>query len=657
MEIFESNDSFLQKSVFDIVFVGGGPSTLSYLCNLFQNNLHHNTFKYSNILVIEKSDSFGSGCLGKYGMRTNTTSEGFLRLIYRPIKPNGNIMNENICEAEKASSNKASVYKENERKGSEEGNTNYRTNPIECFKVKQDEKAEEERDNPSDKHDEAYHLNFDDNGDKRPQKLLPDFVQFFSTTICQEIKRIGPDFTPLLTLGEYLSALGDYIIKLVKQKFNKDLVLKNSQVMDIKKISKSEFRISVKSLNSNAPIYHIKSKNIVMATGGVPKQCKYSVTEKDICTIAADHVLTEPGYISFLDNILRLIENCPDKPKIKTVILGGSHSTFSLLWIIFNGPCSCKTIHLPGEKCFDWKSYKSHKLFTLKKSKDDPAFAVSEFLDITVCHRSIIKVSYPSVEEANKDGYKTYDKKCMNSKGKIYPFVGIRADAKEIFRNFLNKKENRIKFIQTATEREQDSIVRMSDILLYALGYKTQEVTFFNLKNMSLLFNSGKFRDEPYVVNNQLNLISPESITYENVYGIGQGYSINAPEIVNGKRIRADSVFLYNSVTSKKLAKAFLGMYMKNKRDKKESNAEIKLLSQNDQKVNPKMLKKITTTQLSVKPKDLILRTAQPTTKKGSNLNPKIELAYLKAKYISPLNVKGNIKFISKGSAKLPALK
>ncbi len=72
----------LQKELFDIIFVGGGPSTLSYILSLFQNNSYKSIFLNNKILILEKSESFGAGCLGNYGMRTNTTADGFLKLIF-----------------------------------------------------------------------------------------------------------------------------------------------------------------------------------------------------------------------------------------------------------------------------------------------------------------------------------------------------------------------------------------------------------------------------------------------------------------------------------------------------------------------------------------------------------------------------------------------
>lgn len=66
---------------YDLVFIGGGPATIAFICYIFQHKLNDKVFPGTNILIIEKGENFGSGCLGYYGINTNTSSEGFPRII------------------------------------------------------------------------------------------------------------------------------------------------------------------------------------------------------------------------------------------------------------------------------------------------------------------------------------------------------------------------------------------------------------------------------------------------------------------------------------------------------------------------------------------------------------------------------------------------
>ena len=77
--LINQNDSDIKK--YDLVFIGGGPATIAFICHVFQHKLSEKIFQSSNILIIEKNENFGSGCLGSYGINTNTSSEGFPRLI------------------------------------------------------------------------------------------------------------------------------------------------------------------------------------------------------------------------------------------------------------------------------------------------------------------------------------------------------------------------------------------------------------------------------------------------------------------------------------------------------------------------------------------------------------------------------------------------
>ncbi len=79
--ILHSNTNIEEVKKYDLVLIGGGPATIAFICYMFQHKLHEKIFQGTNILIIEKNENFGSGCLGKYGINTNTSSEGFARII------------------------------------------------------------------------------------------------------------------------------------------------------------------------------------------------------------------------------------------------------------------------------------------------------------------------------------------------------------------------------------------------------------------------------------------------------------------------------------------------------------------------------------------------------------------------------------------------
>lgn len=68
---------------------------------------------------------------------------------------------------------------------------------------------------------------------------------------------------------------------------------------------------------------------------------------------------------------------------------------------------------------------------------------------VQILYRDKIKVYYSSVLMAQADNYNDYDTKLDVSKGGIvYPFTGIRGDAKELYRKITKGMENRIQLIR-----------------------------------------------------------------------------------------------------------------------------------------------------------------------------------------------------------------
>ena len=92
----------------DTLFVGGGPATLCTIANYIKsgkinillgerpvdltNNLRQKDEKSKNksFCIIESTSSFGGGALLDYGIRSNTSAKGFIKVIWKQnIKPKG----------------------------------------------------------------------------------------------------------------------------------------------------------------------------------------------------------------------------------------------------------------------------------------------------------------------------------------------------------------------------------------------------------------------------------------------------------------------------------------------------------------------------------------------------------------------------------------
>ena len=59
----------------------------------------------------------------------------------------------------------------------------------------------------------------------------------------------------------------------------------------------------------------------------------------------------------------------------------------------------------------------------------------------------------------------------MSKGGIVYPFTGIRGDAKELWRRIKKGVEPRIKLIRADSLIEQKEYTKKSDVVIFACGY------------------------------------------------------------------------------------------------------------------------------------------------------------------------------------------
>lgn len=533
----------MEKKKYDLVFIGGGPSTLAFIAYLFQKKHATKVFGSTNILIIEKSDNFGSGCLGKYGINTNTSSEGFPRLIYY---------------IEGGSKEKTGKLALSPSKKSMKASKNYN----------KDKNAVKEMRNK--KRKLVKTLEMEVNKGTLIYKTIPLFNELCESSAVQTLIAIGNRPAPLSLVGYFLDCLGNFITCHIYKEHGKNILLNNAEVKSVKFYNNEEFGITVKKGKSNS-VMMIKTKYLVFSTGGKQKienaYYKWILSVKgDEKVFNSDFILQEEGYRK-IQSQLKLING-----KKKIVIIGGSHSGFSSAWILLNDPATYRTI-IKGEE-YQWKREHGCK----KCLEDcicfgranDKNWSISEEdkinrdeLEIIILYRDHIRVYYPSQEEALSDNYTCYDpKEALNKQGRVYPFIGIRGDAKDLYNKIIRGEENRVQLIHTQTNEEQHKFIKDADVVIWACGYITNNIPIYDSRNNLLEF----YTDEvgSLEVNKELQLLTKNKIPYKNLYGIGQGYSTKTPEVINGKKARADSINIYNSYIAGKLYKSLEYFFHKN---------------------------------------------------------------------------------------------
>jgi len=614
------------RDKYDLVFIGGGPSTLSFFSFMCRNKNFENFFKTLNVLIIEKSETFGSGCLGKYGINSNTSAEGFVRLICFNDDENGKEEKQNLSPNKKKVNETSKNNFYNNKENSNNSNSNSKTN----FN--------------------ASATNFTNSTifQKFKNKVVPVFEELLHSNETKNLINIGSKIAPLSMIGNFLDCVGNALTYYIYNKFHKKILMNHCEVLKINVDQDKCFEtdnLKIKDLhnskdypyeifiekrlkhfnnnyqNSNNTYtnnnncreineiikhYTLKSKLVVMASGAQQKfddklkqEILKQLSPSDF--FHSDYVLQENGFN-------HLINNLKLKEKKRVVIIGGSHSGFSCAWLLLNGYIDIQKLkeqnksirlssafsnnnnnnHYLNEKnisqnptgasyrckinrnCSDCRTF--HCCFgsvtdrSWNKSKSInshiPIAAGNYFnmdnLEIHILYRDHIRVYYHSEREAFNDGYNVFDQsKAVNKNGNVYPFIGIRGDAKELYRKIIIGKEKRVKLIKCNNSNEQIDQFSKANVVIWACGYTSQKMNFFDSKHKNKEIEFYLDSNNQFDVDKELHLLNKKKSPFLNLFGIGQGYSTHSIEVLsNGKYARADSVNLYNTYISKKLFRA-----------------------------------------------------------------------------------------------------
>ena len=588
MEVNKSQ--IVHEKRYDIVIVGGGPSTISFLSYIIKNNKEQ-IFSNTSILIVDKTENFGSGCLGKYGINSNTSGEGFLRLLSYPEEKNESKLN--------LSPNK---------------------------KISQDKNLSSERNNIKiNSKKEVF------NGKYMP---LPIFQEFYNCSAVQTLLSYGSRPAPLSLIGLFFDCLGNFILEYIFKHYKKNIFQSKTEVLSVKIMSNDEFSISLK--NSNNIEFQIKARVLILANGGKPSvNSKYVKEINKVINIndfyTSDYVLQEHGY-------KKLINNLKSKKDKKVFIVGGGHSGFSIAWILLHGPANYKLFGKDycGKKnicqncancnfnccselqninkneeeqisikttkistnavlsnnnqntlnkfctndCFgkvNDKQWMCDQTDTKENLNKDPKSKYytdkeREKLEITILYRKQIRVYYHTEDEARIDDYTDYEKtKAVNKSGNVYPFIGIRGDGKELYRNIIKGKEKKVKLIQSENWESQKNFLTSGNILIWACGYETNNILFKDFRNTQIEFKNSD-EGNTCEVDKELRIIDKLKNPIKNLFGIGQGYSTFSTEIVDGKKAKADAVNLYNTHIAKKLFKSIDSVFSNIKHSESNNN-------------------------------------------------------------------------------------
>jgi IS1 family transposase len=513
---------------YDIVFIGAGPSTLAFFCYVIKKEALYKLLTNFKILIVEKTSSFGSGCLGKYGINSNTSGEGFIRLLCKsPEKYENTALSP---QKQKTKVEKINTGSNNTNNASNNNNNNNNNN---IKTVKKDSGAE---------------------------KIIPMYSDLYHSQTSKALISYGNKPAPLPLIGYFLDCIGNTILDNVYKMQGKKIIMFNTEVTKVYFNKNYNYELSLLKDDTHTLI---KAKAIVFATGG-----KQILDQKQISEINttldpndfyhSDFVLQEKGYQS-------IIERLSAKKRKKVIIVGGSHSAFSCAWILLNEPADYykfdSTTFYKAKTCYSCR--KCSKQFCCFGEVKNRNWRFTKMplddIEIEILYKDHVKVYYHSEKDAQNDGYNVYDpKKACNKNGNIYPFIGIRGDAKELYRRIVHGSEKRVKLIKCPSWEKQLIHIKNADAVIWACGYTTNKIPVYERSTNKVIEFHSDNNNLIEISKDNLNLLDLVQHEYPSLYGIGQGFSTHSIEILaNGKSARADSVSLYNTYIAKKLFKSF----------------------------------------------------------------------------------------------------
>ena len=255
------------------------------------------------------------------------------------------------------------------------------------------------------------------------------------------------------------------------------------------------------------PRCKIHARRLVFALGGkqtIPNWL-LKVARDDALCITSDVLLTRPGFQRCIDHI-REFMSFPTKRSQEfsplVAVIGGSHSAFSAAWLLLNGPaCGSNEIVSPrvakkaveapeqGAMAEQLKWRKAGKVgMGLGQTFPSPsAFPPGTWgfrrNDVAILHRSKIKVHFSCDAEARSVGYHYLPDEAQGEYRKsIYPFRGLRGDAKRLWMDKKDGSERRLQLKELPTPRAMADTLRTMRplVVVWAGGYAANTVPIFD---------------------------------------------------------------------------------------------------------------------------------------------------------------------------------
>ena len=352
----------------------------------------------------------------------------------------------------------------------------------------------------------------------------------------------------------------------------------------VQKSVRSIDRVGNPVIGESVQNVQFRAKGVIISNGcsqSLPsdfydKRYPFLISRRDR-VILSDDFLRKRGYLNTMKTI--------NENKYRNiVIVGGSHSGFSVAWLMLNGPatynqnnslgqrsahfklpdhlpranpnckqcCHCGSNNVKANKDKEIKCVCVCKCFGFFQHNDwgfDPKIHQPHHFkggNITIIYRDKIRVFYKTAQKALQDGYQDFNQHALEGRY-VYPYSGLRGDAKALYKNIKSGAEKRITLVRAAHPELQAEYMQKADIVVWACGYQTNKIPIKDQEGREIYLSQQNALMQ-YDIDSNSKLLTSNGGLLNKVFGAGFGYPPVTKDGIqrqNNQNLRANSFTLY----------------------------------------------------------------------------------------------------------------
>jgi hypothetical protein len=344
-----------------------------------------------------------------------------------------------------------------------------------------------------------------------PESIKGTFLERVTTKESHDkLKEIGASPACLVDFGKFLTQIGSCLYEeFQKQSFSStSKCLLDMRATQCQLLENGLIRIDTETKNGKK--MSLLTEHLALAMGGKQELPSFENPAYSSKAFTSDLVLRREGFEQLKDHLVQIYTKEQSR---KVCIVGGSHSSFSVAWLLLN---------------------------KLKKGFFQPK-------DITILHRSPIRLYYLNKRDADMDGA---DSTRTDRSGCINTFTGLREDSKNLYKDIRNGKETRIRMYQvnkTSSQSLVNKAYESSAAIIWSCGYTSRMIPILDATGQNV-----SFQEESGVIKLDLKARLQQTKAKENyaptknIFGVGLGFSLRSQVDEMGTETRADGVTVYH---------------------------------------------------------------------------------------------------------------